>query len=139
MIRLIPFISGPEEAWATMSDKEERKSGIFKRIFILYAAILILAVLAFELYVTNTVRAHYIANLQENLIAEAKLISTTLSFKAMPPLDNLCRQFKEKTGTRTTIISLGGKVLGDSDTDSAQMDNHAHRQEIQQAGLNDWG
>ena len=122
-----------------MSDKEERKSGIFKRIFILYAAILILAVLAFELYVTNTVRAHYIANLQENLIAEAKLISTTLSFKAMPPLDNLCRQFKEKTGTRTTIISLGGKVLGDSDTDSAQMDNHAHRQEIQQAGLNDWG
>jgi two-component system phosphate regulon sensor histidine kinase PhoR len=42
-------------------------------------------------------------------------------------------------GSRETIIALNGKVLGDSDTDSTHMDNHSHRQEIQQASLNGIG
>ena len=122
-----------------MSSNHAKNRGIFKGIFIIYAVMLFLAALALELYITDTVRENYITNLQENLVAEAKLVSIMLPFKAALPLDSLCQQYKEKTGARTTIIALDGKVLGDSDADSTNMDNHSHRQEIQQAGLSDIG
>ncbi len=122
-----------------MSSNYTRNRGIFKHIFILYAAILLLSLLAVELYITDAVRANYIASLQENLIAQARLVSINMSFRAVPQLDSLCRQFKKITGARTTIVALDGKVLGDSDTDSSHMDNHAHRQEIQQASLSETG
>ncbi len=122
-----------------MSGNHAENRGIFKRTFIIYAAILLLAAIAVELYIPDAVGDSYIADLQKNLVAEARLMSIMQPFKATPPLDNLCRQYKEKTGARTTIIAFDGKVLGDSDTDSTGMDNHEHRQEIQQAGLNETG
>ncbi len=45
------------------------------------------------------------------------------------------KQFKEQTGLRVTVIDLDGRVLGDSDTESSLMDNHAARPEIQQSLL----
>ncbi|HEX9021788.1 MAG TPA: ATP-binding protein, partial [Nitrospirota bacterium] len=43
------------------------------------------------------------------------------------------RQFKEQTGYRVTVIAPDGRVLGDSDKESSQMENHLGRPEIQQA------
>jgi two-component system phosphate regulon sensor histidine kinase PhoR len=116
-----------------------KKRGIFRRIFILYAVIILLAVLFIELYITDTVRENYIRNMKENLAVQASLLAGGVSFKASSPLDDLCRQMKEKTGARVTIIALDGKVLGDSDSLSVRMDNHSHRQEIQQAALSGTG
>ena len=115
------------------------KRGIFRRIFIIYALILLLAVLVIELYITSTVRESYVKDLQNNLTVQASLISNNLSFKTPSPLDDLCKRLKETTGARVTIIALDGRVLGDSDSDSTRMDNHGHRQEIQQASLNGTG
>jgi two-component system phosphate regulon sensor histidine kinase PhoR len=115
------------------------KRGIFRRIFIIYAFILLLAALVIELYITKTVRESYVKDLQNNLTVQASLISNNLSFKIPSPLDDLCKRLKETTGARVTIIALDGRVLGDSDSDSTRMDNHGHRQEIQQASLNGTG
>jgi two-component system phosphate regulon sensor histidine kinase PhoR len=122
-----------------MSNNDKKNRGIFRRIFLLYAIIMVLAVLFTELYITGTVRENHIKNLGDNLAVEAALIADGVSFKTVSPLDDLSRRFKEKTGSRVTIIAPDGRVLGDSDTDSTRMDNHAHRQEIQQASLNDIG
>jgi two-component system phosphate regulon sensor histidine kinase PhoR len=54
-------------------------------------------------------------------------------------MDEYCRQLKEKTGSRVTIIRSDGTVIGDSNTDSSQMENHAHRPEIEQSQLYDTG
>jgi two-component system phosphate regulon sensor histidine kinase PhoR len=54
-------------------------------------------------------------------------------------MDNFCRQLKRDTGARVTVIADDGRVIGDSDTDSALMDNHLHRTEIEQATLFDTG
>ncbi len=74
-----------------------------------------------------------------HLLSQATLISNDISFKDQPSLDNLCKQFKEQTGFRVTIIALDGRVLGDSDNESSLMENHAGRPEIQQALLNGTG
>ncbi len=115
------------------------KRPIFGRIFLLYAITILAAVVFIELFITDAVRSSHIDELQHHLLSQATLISNDISFKTQPPLDNLCRQLKEQTGLRVTIIALDGRVLGDSDSDSALMDNHAGRPEVQQALLNGTG
>src|SRR3990172_5685533 len=115
------------------------KQGIFKRIFILYAIIILLSVFLIELYITDTVRKNYRDNLKENLSIQATLISSGIPFRPPSPLDALCRRLKEASGARITVIAPNGKVIGDSDTASNHMDNHAGRLEIQQASMNGIG
>ncbi len=88
-----------------------------------------------EFFITDVVRSSHINDLREHLLSQATLISNDIPFNAQPPLDSLCKQFKEQTGLRVTIIDLDGRVLGDSDTEASLMDNHAARPEIQQSVL----
>jgi two-component system phosphate regulon sensor histidine kinase PhoR len=106
---------------------------IFRRIFLLYAFVLLLSVIFIEFYITNVIRSEHINNLSNNLSIQAGLIAEDVSFNPPAVLDEFCRQIKKKTGARITIIDINGKVVGDSDNDSLQMDNHANRLEIQQA------
>lgn len=108
------------------------KRSIFRRIFWLYALVMLLAGVVIETYITAAVRGNYIDNLKKNLSGEIRLISRMIAFD-QANLDGLCRQFKAETGARVTIIASDGKVLGDSDTASSLMDNHAHRPEIEQS------
>lgn len=115
------------------------RQGLFRRIFIVYGVIMLLSVFFVDQYIADTVRANYLQTLQENLLTQATLISNTVSFQTQAPLDALCGRLKEQTGSRVTIIALNGKVLGDSDSDSRLMENHSHRQELQQAQLDGTG
>jgi len=114
------------------------KSNIFRRIFILYAVLMILTIIVVELYITAAVKNYYIDNLRKDLAVQISLISARLSFK-QADADNFCREIKKATGTRVTLITDDGRVIGDSDRDSAQMDNHLNRTEIEQAMLFDTG
>jgi two-component system phosphate regulon sensor histidine kinase PhoR len=118
-----------------MSNDAIKNRGIFQRIFILYGAVMLLAILFVEVYITTALRDAHIATLRDNLAVQASLIADRLPFHSDLPLDSACKQLKDKTGARVTVIAPDGRVLGDSDSPSPDMDNHAHRQEIQQALL----
>ena len=109
------------------------KRHIFGRFFFLYVLIMLAAALFSELSITGAVRNNYLSDIRKNLFAQATLISDVVSFAAPSSLDSLCEQFKQQTGYRVTVISLDGRVLGDSDKDSSTMENHRGRPEIQQA------
>jgi two-component system phosphate regulon sensor histidine kinase PhoR len=111
------------------------KQGIFKRIFILYGAILFLSVIITEVFVTGAVRTSYISTLHDNLSTQAVLISHDVTFQSTAQMDSLCRQLKEITRARVTILAMNGRVIGDSDHDASIMANHRDRVEIQQAML----
>ena len=108
------------------------KHGIFRRIFLLYALVVFLAAISVEIYITSAVRESYIDNLRQNLSIQINLISKGMSF-SQANADNLCRQLKKDTGARVTIIAGNGDVIGDSDKDSALMDNHLQRTEIEKS------
>jgi two-component system, OmpR family, phosphate regulon sensor histidine kinase PhoR len=114
------------------------KVRIFRRIFLIYAAVLLMAGLFTELYITSAVRENYVANLQQHLVDTLPLVAKTVSF-GKPDLDALCRNLKREIGARVTVILVDGKVIGDSDHDSASMENHANRTEVQQAVLRGTG
>ncbi|MCK9418373.1 MAG: ATP-binding protein [Nitrospirae bacterium] len=113
--------------------------GVFKRIFILYAVLILLAFLFVEVTIASAIREHYLAGLKQNLSVQASLIADSISFDTRRSIDVQCKQLKEKTGARVTVIELDGRVIGDSDSSSSTMENHAHRPEIQQAALNGAG
>ncbi len=108
------------------------RKGIFRRIFLAYAAVFLLAVAFVEIYITTTIRDSYVDNLKGHLAGTINVISNTVSFNESD-LDDLCRTLKKETSARVTIIRTDGKVIGDSDHDSIAMENHANRTEIQQA------
>lgn len=122
-----------------MSNDAIKNRGIFQRIFILYGVVMLLAILFVEVYITTALRDAHIATLRDNLAVQASLIADRLPFHSDLPLDSACKQLKDKTGARVTVIAPDGRVLGDSDSPSPDMDNHAHRQEIQQALLDNTG
>src|SRR5574337_697835 len=111
------------------------KKRLFRRIFIIYALIMAAAVVFIELNITDMVRENYIRELRRDLAVQARLIAKTVPVQSASSLDAVCRQIKQDTGARVTVIAADGAVAGDSDHDSKTMDNHAHRQEIQQASL----
>lgn len=110
------------------------KKGIFRRIFLLYVLVVLLSGLFGEVYIASAVRENYVDNLKKSLSAQINLIEKGISF-TQNNLDNLCKQLKRDTGARVTVIANDGKVIGDSDTASAFMDNHLHRTEIEQSLL----
>ncbi len=110
------------------------RKGIFRRIFLAYAVVFLLATAFIEIYITTAIRDSYIDNLKERLSAEINLIANAVSFDKAG-IDDLCRELKRDTGARVTIIVADGRVIGDSDHDSVTMENHAGRTEVQQAVL----
>ncbi|MGO9613569.1 MAG: ATP-binding protein [Dissulfurispiraceae bacterium] len=105
---------------------------VFRRIFIVYVVSLALAGLISEVYITTAVRENHISNLKQHLEDKIALLSNDISF-AKGDLDGHCKEIKEEIHARVTIILTDGRVIGDSDHESATMDNHANRKELQQA------
>ncbi|MCL4490708.1 MAG: ATP-binding protein [Nitrospirae bacterium] len=114
------------------------RCGVFKRIFLLYALVMFVAILFIEIYITAAVRESYIHDLKGNLSAQIALIANSIPFN-QTNIDNLCRQLKEKTGARITVIGNDGRVIGDSDNAASLMDNHSGRPEIEQSISSDTG
>ena len=66
------------------------KKSIFRRIFLGYAFLIILAMLFTELYITKAVREDHLDNLKQSLAIQEELISGSISFNH-PNLDNICK------------------------------------------------
>ncbi len=115
------------------------KQSLFRRIFILYGIILLLCILGTEAYITGEVRTNTIETLRDNLSVQASLMAGTVPFQSSSPLDGLCTRLKQTARARVTLIALNGRVLGDSETESAHMVNHSDRIEVQQAKLSGSG
>ncbi len=113
---------------------------LFKRILLLYVIFIPVLILPLQFYLSSVIKDSYLLNLRESLIIQAHLISEKIPpISAEANLDNFCRMYKEKTGSRITVIDYSGRVLGDSDESSRIMENHLDRPEIKDAMVSDIG
>lgn len=108
------------------------------RIALPYIALVILVSVALAVYLSGFVRALYMADLEAQLLSEARLaadaLEEPLSRGALPDeLDALAKKWARRLEARVTIIAVDGKVLGDSHEAWALMDNHRTRPEVRQA------
>lgn len=106
------------------------------RIAILYAGLILLAMLGIGLYLSNFMRVTYIDNLKSSLTTEARMVGDVVQplltggADNPDPVDQAAKQWAKILGARVTIIAPDGVVLGESDQDRAQMSNHSDRPEV---------
>jgi len=114
------------------------------RIALPYILLVLLVMAALTGYLSRFVRDVYVADLQAQLLSEARLsadaLDGTLAQGATADeLDALAKQWARLLEARVTIIAPDGVVLGDSHEDRTRMDNHLSRPEVQQALTNGRG
>jgi two-component system phosphate regulon sensor histidine kinase PhoR len=108
------------------------------RIALPYAVLILVATLGLTIYVSDQVRQVRLADLEAQLLADARLLADEVvpllaSGTTPEPLDGLARGWADLLEARVTIIGADGLVLGESHEDRTQMDNHLGRPEVQEA------
>ncbi len=108
------------------------------RIAIPYVFLILVAMTGLAAYLSNVVRDAYLDSLEAQLGGEAQIIGDVLSpllAQGEPgtTFDVQASHYADLLGARVTIIGADGVVLGESDEDQTQMDNHLFRPEVQQA------
>lgn len=107
---------------------------LFLRTFSIIFAILLIVLSATTYYWS---KHNYLDHTEKNL--SQNIDSLTITLNSFENLDYLIKTFKAKTGLRITIIDEQGEVLGDSDRNKKQMENHLSRFEIIQAKYKGYG
>src|SRR4030065_1764464 len=115
------------------------KRVLFRRILLSYLIVASILLISLEFYLSRVIKNNYISTLRGNLIIQSRLITEQIPLSLTSNLDNFCRKYKEKTGSRITIIDSTGRVVGDSDELSEKMGNHLDRPEIKEASVNNIG
>ncbi|MFN2292369.1 MAG: ATP-binding protein [Anaerolineae bacterium] len=108
------------------------------RIAIPYTILILAATLGLTVYLSGQIERVRLADLETQLLAEARLLADRLTPQlagtADPQvLDRLAKDYADLLQARVTIIGAEGTVLGESDEDRTDMDNHLNRPEVQQA------
>lgn len=113
------------------------------RITIPYVILILVVMGGLTIYLSRTTREAQLEALRNSLLAQARTVSASLQPTFDPAsregLDQMAKRWSDLLQARVTIIGVDGMVLGESDEDRAQMDNHLNRPEVQQALANGQG
>ena len=120
-----------------------RKKRLWWRLFISYLWVPIVLLVVLGLYGSDVVQRLYTDQLKADLEARARLagepIDELLTKNQPGRVDALCKTLGHASHTRITVVLPSGKVIGDSDANLEDMDNHKDRQEIREALANGVG
>ena len=105
----------------------------FRKFFILF--ILLFLIVGSIVYFWE--KDIYINQVKKSLQENINLVAMELKHNS--DFDGIAKEVRQKLNTRLTIIAKNGKVLAESHRDKTKMDNHKHRDEIQQANKREFG
>lgn len=116
-----------------------RMNSFRARLTLIMIVLIGLSVTASGLMMGQIFKDSHLAELEDNMVREMKLILAKTEWRTGPEQElfayftNEATALKEITGARVTFIRGDGMVLGDSDHEPQTMDNHADRIEVREA------
>ncbi|NIQ00753.1 MAG: PAS domain-containing protein [Nitrospinaceae bacterium] len=113
------------------------KKSLHRQLFISYLLITLFSLGAIGGYTIGSLRDFYYEQTSSDLVSRARLVEEEVRKYFSPSnareLERLAQVFGQAGNQRVTFILPEGTVLGDSDKNPAEMDNHSNRPEVQQA------
>lgn len=110
---------------------------IFRKQFVPSFIIVFLALFLFTVIVIGQLGKYDHSLTRQNLVRSANLVSAVLEPSLMAKdtgqVQHLVARLGEKSGVRITVIDKQGEVIGDSDKNPREMENHSERPEIKEA------
>lgn len=108
------------------------------RLAVPYLALIFLSTLGLTVYVSQQMRRASLEALETQLLAQAHLLADETAPLLQDPqdpagVDRLVERWARLLDARITIIASDGRVLAESHTDPADMDNHLNRPEVRKA------
>jgi two-component system, OmpR family, phosphate regulon sensor histidine kinase PhoR len=114
-----------------------RSRRLWWRLFISYLWVPVVVLLSIGLYGLSVVSQLYEDQVRSDLRARvglaAKPIDELLATNQMDRIDALCKTLGKSSDTRITVVLASGKVVGDSEANPEDMDDHKDREEIRAA------
>ncbi len=114
-----------------------KKKHLFWLLLPSYWILTAVAIIVVALYAFHSMSNLYFQILEKDIHTRASLLSEHVSPLVenmdKPGIDALCKKLGKTVGTRFTVITTDGKVLGDSDENPDLMEYHGDRLEIRQA------
>jgi len=111
-----------------------RAKRLWWRLFISYLWVPVVVLLLVGWYGSDVVERMYEDQLKSDLEARARLcegpVLELLARGEIAGIDTLCKALGRSSHARVTVVLPSGQVVGDSDEDPADMDNHGQRPEI---------
>jgi two-component system phosphate regulon sensor histidine kinase PhoR len=112
----------------------KKRKKLIWRIYPSFLLVTILSVAAVSWYASGSLRHFYYEQTEADLLARGRILSRQIVELLQPldpdALDALCKDTGRASGTRITVLSESGQVIGDSDRDPKRMENHAGRPEV---------
>jgi two-component system phosphate regulon sensor histidine kinase PhoR len=109
------------------------RSPIFRKLLASAFFLIGVTLLVLDFYLTRYTAHHQTETTQQRLEAQARILEGELAAVPAGELSAWAREAGTRAGTRVTLISPEGVVLGDSQHDPETMENHAGRPEVRQA------
>jgi two-component system phosphate regulon sensor histidine kinase PhoR len=115
----------------------KKTPSLFVRIAVPFALIIMVTLIALGLYLSTFIKGTYLQILENNLLAETRLIADRMVplLQANNPdeINQRVALYSKYLGLRVTVIAPDGTVLGESYSVASEMENHLNRPEIQRA------
>jgi two-component system phosphate regulon sensor histidine kinase PhoR len=113
---------------------QKRRKRLLWQLYAFYLAITVISLIAVTWYASHSFRQFYLVSTANDLEVKAHFLERQflqyLLLANAKEVDLLCKELGQQTYVRITVLASDGKVLGDSEADPTQMDNHANRPEI---------
>lgn len=109
------------------------------RLTVIMIVMIGLSVLAAGILMMRTFKNNHINALEDNMVRQIQFIAAKMEWhtgdwdEQMAYYTNEAKELKEFTESRITFVLSDGTVIGDSDYDPSEMDNHMYREEIRSA------
>ena len=116
----------------------KKRNSLVWQIALSFGLLLVLAMGGLSWFLSSYFHNSYQVLLEQNLTAEARLVASRVAVRMAEDPSNstmgeIVRTYAESLNVRVTIINSDGVVLGESNTDPREMENHLNRPEVQGA------
>jgi two-component system phosphate regulon sensor histidine kinase PhoR len=104
------------------------------KLYFIYTILLVVGVALAGFVLEAQVKKSLTEHLKEETLTLAKVMAQSLpDSKDLSVLDKFCDSFRNTAGARITLMDRDGKVVGESDTDTAGTETKLDRPEVQEA------